>query len=161
MKTIAELMAGFRGPGELVWIGARPERGAPMLAMETAEVTMNGIRGDRNGRPGRRAVTLIQAEHLDVIAALQEIGRLDPGITRRNLVVKGINLIALKTAVFTIGNAGFRGTGPCEPCSRMEAALGHGGYNAMRGHGGITAEIISPGTIRLGDSVIPAAGRMH
>ncbi len=72
---------------------------------------------------------------------------------RRNLVIGGINLLALKNEKFSIGECVLKGTGLCHPCSRMEEALGTGGYNAMRGHGGITAIVIRGGTIALGDSV--------
>ena len=72
-----------------------------------------------------------------------------PELLRRNLVIKGINLLALKNQKFRIGNAVFQTTGLCHPCSRMEAILGAGGYNAMRGHGGLTAQVLKSGLITL------------
>jgi MOSC domain-containing protein YiiM len=76
-----------------------------------------------------------------------------PDLLRRNLVIAGINVSVLKDQRFTIGEVLLEGTGPCVPCSRMETNLGPGGYNAMRGHGGINARIVTSGTIRLGDAV--------
>jgi MOSC domain-containing protein YiiM len=67
--------------------------------------------------------------------------------------VEGINLLALKGKVFRVGEAVFEYSGECHPCSRMEESLGSGGYNAMRGHGGITAKVIKDGIIGLGDAV--------
>ncbi|MFI7716720.1 MOSC domain-containing protein, partial [Acinetobacter baumannii] len=74
-------------------------------------------------------------------------------ILRRNLVVRGINLSALKGGRFSIGAAVLEYSGVCAPCSHMEAALGQGGYNAVRNHGGITARILESGTVRIGDVV--------
>ena len=114
-----------------------------------------GIDGEHHAKSGRskRQVTLIQAEHLPVIAAILKRDAIDPGLLRRNLVVSGINLIALKDRKFKIGEVLLEGTGPCDPCSRMEENLGPGGYNAMRGHGGITAQVLEGGDIQVGDEV--------
>ena len=104
---------------------------------------------------GRRQVTLIQAEHLPVIAALAGLDAVTPEQLRRNIVVSGLPLLALKERRFRIGEVLLEGTGECHPCSRMEEALGPGGYNAVRGHGGLTARVIGGGTIRLGDLLLP------
>ena len=98
---------------------------------------------------------MIQHEHLTVVAALLNRDEVRPEEVRRNLVVSGINLIALKNQTFRIGAAVLEGSGPCVPCSRMTEVLGRGGYNAMRGHGGITVRVLQAGTIRVGDEVIP------
>ena len=61
---------------------------------------------------------------------------------------------ALKGQQFKIGSEVIlEMTGLCHPCSRMKENLGPGGYNAMRGHGGITAKVIAEGTIRIGDEI--------
>ena len=80
--------------------------------------------------------------------------KIDPQWTRRNLVVSGINLLAFNNKQFQIGeDLVLEMTGYCHPCTRMEENLGAGGYNAMRGHGGITAKVIRSGVISLGDEV--------
>ena len=102
---------------------------------------------------GRRQVTLISAEHLKAVASFLGREAVDPGLLRRNVVVAGINLLALKEKQFRVGEAVLEYSGECQPCSRMEETLGVGGYNAVRGHGGITARVISTGEIRVGDSI--------
>ena len=114
-----------------------------------------GLLGDRyKSGSGKRGVTLLQAEHLPVIAALAGKSEVHPMLLRRNLVVSGIPLIALKGRRFMIGDVMLEGTGPCDPCSRMEDTLGQGGYNAMRGMGGLCARILGAGTLRIGQSVV-------
>ena len=151
MRTLAAMRATHAGPGRVAWIGLRPARRAPMVAVDAALLTEDGIEGD-HGRAGMRAVTLIQAEHLPVIAALAGAAA-PPEALRRNVVVAGLNLGALRGAVLRIGAARVEVTGPRHPCSRMEEALGPGGYNAVRGHGGWCASVVAPGRIALGDEV--------
>ncbi|HSG89966.1 MAG TPA: MOSC domain-containing protein [Pseudomonadales bacterium] len=159
MHSIAELTAQFPRPGRLDWIGLRPARDVAMHTPASVSVLEAGhLQGDRYaGRSGKRGVTLLQAEHLPVIAALAGLERLDPATLRRNLIVSGLNLLALRGRRFRIGDAEFEGTGPCAPCSRMETALGPGAYNAMRGHGGITARVVRAGTMAIEDPVIVLA----
>jgi MOSC domain-containing protein YiiM len=148
-------MTQFPRAGRVRWIGLRPARDVPMRAVESAEaVAGKGLRGDRYGSgSGKRGITLIQAEHLPAIAALASRDAVEPALLRRNLVVEGLPLIALKGRRFRIGDVVCEGTSPCDPCSRMEAALGPGGYNAMRGHGGLCVRILEGGTLRVGDAV--------
>lgn len=146
-----ELMATHARPGRVAWIGLRPERRVAMRAVERAEVIESGLVGD-HGRPGKRAVTLIQAEHLPVIAALCD-GAVTPEALRRNVVVSGINLAAMRGRDLRIGGVVLHVTGPCAPCSRMEETLGRGGYSAVRHHGGWCAEVVRDGEIRMQDAV--------
>lgn len=156
MESLASLMSRHARAGRVEWIGLRPARLVPMITPDGAEVTPEGLAGDR-GRPGKRAITLMQAEHLPVIGALAAVDPPIPETLRRNILVAGINLNALRGRDVRIGTAVLCITGPCAPCSRMEAALGPGGYNAMRGHGGWCATVVSPGFIALGDAVSAAA----
>jgi len=154
-SPLARLMATLPQRGRVDWIGVRPARDIPMQVVESAVAASGGgLVGDRyQGGNGKRGVTLIQAEHLAAIAALSGHATVDPATLRRNLVVSGIALIALKGRRFRIGEIELEGTAPCDPCSRMETALGAGGYNAMRGHGGLCARILRGGTVRVGDEV--------
>jgi MOSC domain-containing protein YiiM len=88
-----------------------------------------------------------------VIAALAGVGSVDVVALRRNLVISGINLVALKNARVRVGEALLEIVGPCQPCSRMEEAIGPGGYAAMRGHGGMTARVLEAGSLGVGDLV--------
>jgi MOSC domain-containing protein YiiM len=154
MRTIADLAATLPQVGAVAWIGIRPGRREPMLALPEVEaIAGRGLAGDRYTSGGKRAVTLIQAEHLAAIGGLMHAAAPDPANLRRNLVVSGINLLALRKRRFRIGDAILEGTGSCDPCSRMEDTLGPGGWNAMRGHGGLTATIVAGGLIRVGDPV--------
>ncbi len=114
-----------------------------------------GLAGDRykTTSNGARQVTLIDAAALDAVAAYLRCKKVDPALARRNIVVQGINLLALKNKRFRVGKAVLEYSGECHPCSRMETNLGPGGYNAMRGHGGITARVVESGEIALGDEV--------
>ena len=173
-SNLHHLVQQFPQAGRLDRIILRPERRAPTVQVERVQVLAGrGLEGDRAAvRPpstsggDKRQVTLIQAEHLPVIAAFMGADHIDPMLLRRNLVVSGLNLLAARALfknepmVLCIGSEVLLEiTGPCEPCSRMEALLGPGGYNAMRGHGGMNARVIAPGVIQAGDAITcrPAA----
>lgn len=156
LQNIKDLFDVFPRPGRVEWIGIRPERRGPVEVVKSVDVSeKEGLLGDHySGQSGNRHVTLMQAEHLPVVAALTGRTTLDPALLRRNLVMSGVNLMALKDHQLQIGDVILQVTGQCHPCSKMETALGPGGYNAMRGHGGLTAKVIKGGTIRVGDDVV-------
>jgi len=158
MELLKELLAKSIAVGRVDWLGISPSSRAGIVTPDSVEIVKGGVQGDHHCRPSRaskRQVTLIQAEHIAVVAAFLRREGIDPGLLRRNIVVSGINLAALRHQTFRIGNAILSGSGTCPPCSRMEENLGNGGYAAMLVHGGITAIVRSPGLVRIGDSVTP------
>ena len=152
MKSILELTNQLAQPGCVSLITIRPERKAQPIIVEYVEAVADiGLEGDHYAsKGGKRQVTLIAQEHLDAVASIMGKESIDPLLTRRNIVTRGINLLSLKDKQFMIGDAILEYTGECHPCSRMEENLGLGGYNAMRGHGGITCKIIKSGSITNG-----------
>lgn len=154
MKSIAELVSTNAQSGTLEWIGIRPERRGHMHVLDQVNAQCSGLEGDHYQSGGKRTVSLVQKEHLSVIASfLDHDDDINPCLLRRNLVISGINLLGLRNKKFRIGEAIFEGTGLCAPCSRMEENLGPGGYAAVRGHGGIVAMISKPAIIGIGDTV--------
>ncbi len=151
-----DLFGNFAQSGTVVWIGTRPKTRQPMEVVEETFANIGGLTNDRanKGNPtNKRQVTLIQHEHIQAVASFLGKSTIDPALIRRNIVVEGINLNALKDKLFKIGEAVLEMTGFCFPCSRMEENLGKGGFNAMRGHGGINCRVIEEGKICVGDKV--------
>lgn len=157
-STLRALFEAPMRPGVIRWIGLRPAPRAAMQVVQGARAEAGrGLVGDRwNGRAtGARQISLIATEHLAAIGAY--LGQdATPERLRRNIVVSGLNLLALKGQRFRLGGALLEWGGECHPCSRMEQEFGPGGYNAVRGHGGIVARVIEDGTISLGDALVLA-----
>jgi len=159
VSPLQELLAHVPQRGRVRWIGVRPGSRAQMLELDAVQARHEaGLTGDHS-RPGpgnARQVSLIQWEHLAVIGAL--LGRpaeqpIRPQDLRRNIAVSGINLFSLKGRRFRIGQAILETTGWCQPCARLEQRLGLGAFQAVRGHGGITARVLQGGIIRLNDDL--------
>ena len=105
-SVLGKLMRTMPQTGRVTWIGIRPERRTlPTAVASATAITDRGLAGDHyQGKPGsKRQVTLVQAEHLAAVASIMGLAELDPGFIRRNLVVAGINLLALKDQQFWIG----------------------------------------------------------
>jgi MOSC domain-containing protein YiiM len=164
MTDLHALVREFPFAGRLDAIFLRPARGRAAIRAHSCDAIENlGLVGDRAtlGRGGgTRQVTLLQAEHLPVVAALLRQGDVDPALLRRNLVISGLNLLAARSIFrnqplhLLLGpQVVLEVTGPCEPCSKMEECLGAGAYNALRGHSGMTARVVRGGSLSVGQEV--------
>lgn len=138
-----------------------PADGEPMEAREEIAVVEGGIRGDRYLLgTGHYApfdvcqVTLVAGEALDEIRARFEID-LSDGRHRRNVVIRGVDVHDLLETTFRAGGALLRGTRPRPPCAHVERVAGEEGVaRALRdGRGGICADVVEPGRVRVGDDV--------
>ncbi|MCP4594942.1 MOSC domain-containing protein [Neptuniibacter sp.] len=145
--------------GQLQWIGLRPGHKQEMRSVESVQaIARLGLEGDHRcykTPDSGRQVTLISTEFIHIIGTYTGLGQIQPALLRRNLVVSGINLNALRHQQFRIGGALFEATALCHPCNRMNQTLGQGGAAAMLGYGGLCARILESGEIRLGDSLSP------
>lgn len=152
--------------GTLQAIFVAPAAGAPMQRVAAAEaVPGRGLRGDRyfeaagsfSRWPGpHRDLTLIAEEALAALAC--EAGLpLAPEASRRNLLTRGVPLASLVGATFRVGAVLVKGLRPCQPCAYLErrAAL-PGLLHALRGRGGLRAHILQPGSLAVGDTILPA-----
>ena len=138
-------------------------KGGPMSVVESVEAeTGHGLKGDRyhalasadpENFERRRCVTLIEAEALEAVARDYDIdiAALD---TRRNLLTRGVALNHLVGVEFTVGDVHLRGAELCEPCTYLERKTAAPGLRqALIHRGGLRAEIVAGGTIRVGDAV--------
>ncbi|MFN2389829.1 MAG: MOSC domain-containing protein [Actinomycetota bacterium] len=148
-----------------IYIG--PEEAGPLDAVaEVRAVAGAGLEGDRYfvGRgnksdrpsPGRQ-VTLIEREAIE--AAARDHGVvLALGDPRRNIVTEHVALNHLVGREFAVGEARFRGVKLCEPCSYVAKLIGDKRVvKALIHRGGLNAEIVTSGTVRVGDRVAAAA----
>jgi MOSC domain-containing protein YiiM len=121
----------------------------------------SGLQGDRYAAklgtysrdPGSgRHVTLVEIEAIEALKRDYGIA-VDPGSMRRNLVTRGVYLNHLVDQDFSIGSVVLRGTRLCEPCAHMEKLTVKGALRGLIHRGGLRAEIIKGGMIRVEDSI--------
>ena len=116
-SNMSKLLKSIPQIGIIEWIGIRKKRRAELLEVKEAIITEeDGLIADHySKKKGKRQITLIQAEHLKAVAGmLQKDTPISPFLTRRNIVVAGLNLNALKNQQFSIGDeVVLEGTGYC------------------------------------------------
>ncbi|WP_461665979.1 molybdenum cofactor biosysynthesis protein [Gordonia sputi] len=115
-----------------------------------------GIRGDRFF--GVRAHTEAAVTFLALEAWEAAAGDVDPVVARRNVVVRGLELDPLRGREFSVdtgdGPVRFRGGRPAHPCAWMDTMAGEGARKALIGRGGLRAQPLTSGTLRLGRASI-------
>lgn len=150
------------GQGTVISIHIAPTGAAPMKSVTNAKaVAGRGLEGDRyynklgtysNQAGSGRDVTLIEIEAINGLKRDYEV-QLDSGQPRRNIVTRGVALNHLVEQEFRIGDVVLRGTRLCEPCAHMEKLTVKGAMRGLVHRGGLRAEIISGGSIRVGDTI--------
>jgi len=149
----------WSGKVESIHIAAAAK--APIQAVEQAEAIPGaGLAGDRyflkqgtffKPEPDFE-LTLIEAEAIEAAAREYKV-TLPAGEARRNVVTRGVPLNHLVGRDFVIGSVKVHGIRLCEPCSHLEALSGAPVIKALRHRGGLRAQILTQGVIRVGDAV--------
>jgi MOSC domain-containing protein YiiM len=149
----------FKGNVTSIHITAQ-SGGQPQAVSTVRAVAGQGLEGDRNfyadGSHPLEAVTLIEAEALDALAHDYDV-TLGPGESRRNIVTTGVPLNHLVGQEFCVGEVRLRGTELCEPCKYLASKTHDRVLPGLIHRGGLRAEILSAGEIRVGDAVEPAS----
>jgi MOSC domain-containing protein YiiM len=146
--------------GRLVGIYTAASAAKPMDSHDEVRVVAGaGLEGDRyatgtgefsDGEPAGRQVTLIAREAL--VAANEHVP-IREAEARRNLVTEGVDLDALIGKEFTVGAVVLIGVRDCPPCSYLQKLLRPGVMHALHGAGGLRADVVRDGVIRVGDDI--------
>ena len=110
-----------------------------------------GIVGDRYfGHPAHRtaSVTIMDIESIERLGP-----GLDPADTRRNIIVRGLEIDRMRGEEFELGGIRFRAHRPANPCAWMDVALAPGAHRGLRGRGGMRCEPLTSGTLSLGPAL--------
>ena len=147
----------------IVLITLAPTAGADVhCPVEATLVAGAGIVGDRHfsheAEVAGQNLTLVEAEELEAFN-LRHGTDFPLTAFRRNLVTRGVRLNDLVGRIFTIGTARLRGVELCEPCAHLAERLAQGTLTApaivadLIGQGGLRADILQGGLVRLGDAL--------
>ena len=141
--------------GRLLAIGICSNDGDDLVSVTEIEAVAGaGLNGDRYSNQGKsdRAITLIESEALE--AASRDHGfQVSHLESRRNLLTEMVPLNHLVNREFVVGQVRMRGVELCEPCGYLEKKTAKGAIKALRHRGGLRAEILESGTIRVGDTI--------
>jgi hypothetical protein len=150
---IPEIVHLFVSPGHNYFgrHGMAPGTHPTVEVEEISCVAGRGIQGDRffgygENYPGQ--VTFFALEDFRALCERLNVHSKSPGVLRRNIVTRGANLNGLIGREFEVQGVRFRGVQESKPCYWMEQAFGPGAEQALRGHGGLRAEILSDGVVR-------------
>lgn len=150
----------FRGTVASIHVATEP-KAAMEERVEVKAVAGKGLEGDRyfhgagtfsNSTGAGREVTLIEVEAIEALEREKNIS-LDPGEARRNLVTRGVPLNHLVGREFWVGEVRLRGVRLCEPCTHLEGLTREGVLTGLVHRGGLRADIIRGGAIRVGDAI--------
>ena len=150
--------------GQLLAIFLAPSRGIDLRPVDEAQaIAGRGLIGDRyllpegKTRPDQE-VTLIEHEALAALAADYQL-TLEPRQSRRNLLTRGVPLNHLVGQTFRVGPVVLRGVRLCEPCGHLEKLTGQRVMKGLCHRGGLRAQIVVGGTLRVGDAIQPAESK--
>jgi len=148
--------------GNVVSIHIARGAAAPMESTQEVKVVAGqGLEGDRyfdgtghwSKTPGvSREVTLIELETIEALERERSIA-VAPGAARRNVVTRGVPLNHLVGREFQVGAVRLRGTRLCEPCAYLEGLTQAGVLTGLIHRGGLRAEVVTGGTIRVDDAI--------
>ena len=151
----------------MVSLHIAPTAAAPMQAIDLVRaVAGRGLEGDRyheklgtysNNLGTGREVTLIESEAIEALKREYNV-EVTAALARRNIVTRGVALNHLVERVFAVGAVILRGTRLCEPCVHLEGLTRPGTMRGLIHRGGLRAEIVRGGVIRIGDAITPRDG---
>lgn len=131
----------------------KPAGTHPTISVPAVEcVAGKGLFGDRffgfkENYKGQ--VTLFSAEVFTEVCCKFNVSGKSPGVTRRNVVTRGVDLNSLVGKKFIVQGIEFEGVAECSPCHWMNEAIAPGAEAALHGRGGLRARILTDGVLRV------------